>query len=169
MGLFDFIRGRLARRRIVRAFGSYVDAATVQKILDNRDLPLDPPSSRTIDFVLALVRDEELDAIPGLLVGIVALAWAHRGFPDSVTGPLVLVVFGAPTPDPESAAHRAAFIAGLVETLGDRAKILHGRAPALVGLVAGPYGPYGVAMAGFGGLLRELTGLEFGQVREAGL
>jgi hypothetical protein len=164
--LIDFIRTRLRRRGQTRRFRSYVDRELVQHILDNPDLDPAPPSHRTIDFVLLLLNDDDLDGVPAILGQICSLARMHRGYPESLTGPLVFVLFGYPAQDAESATHRAAMVAALGKALGDRVKILHGRGPALVGTVAGKEGPYGAVMAGYHRLLGELTAMEFGQVRE---
>jgi hypothetical protein len=169
MGLIRFIRDFVEWRRMKRRFSSYVDAALVQQILDNPDSYPAPASHLTIDFVLvALNDDDDLDGIPAILGQILAMARTHGGFVESLTGPLVLVEFGYPTPDAEAAAHRAAMVASLGETLGDRVKILHGRGAALVGTVAGKEGPFGTVMAGYHRLLGELIALDFGQVRETG-
>jgi hypothetical protein len=167
MGLIDFFRTRLRRRGQTRRFRSYVDAKLVQHILDNPDFDPAPPSHRTIDFMLLMLNDDDLDGIPAILGQIHSLARMHRGFPESLTGPLVFVIFGYPAQDAESATHRAAMVAGVVEALGDRVKILHGRERALVGTVAGKEGPYGAVIAGYHRLLGELTAMEFGQVRQA--
>jgi hypothetical protein len=169
MGLIDFIRTRVRRRRQLRRFSSYVDPKRVQHILDNRDLDSAPPSHQTIDFLLVTLNDDDLDGIPPILSQIEAMTRMHQGFLESLTGPLVLIIFGYPTPDAESATHRAAMFASLVEALGDRVKILHGRRPALVGNIAGKEAPYGVVITGYHRLLGELTAMDFGQVREVGM
>jgi hypothetical protein len=168
MALISFIREFVKWRRQIRRFSSYVDPKLVQHILDNPESDPAPPSRQTIDFVLVSLNDDDLDGIPAILSQILAMARTHGGFVESLTGPLVLVGFGYPTPDAESAAHRAAMVASLRETLGDRLKILHGRAPALVGTVAGKEGPYGAVIAGYHKLLSELVAMAFGQEREVG-
>jgi len=165
MGLIDFIRSRVRRRR----FSSYVDAKLVQRILEDPEFESALPSRQTIDFVLIVLNDDDLDGIPAILSRILEMTRVHGGFVESLTGPLVFVEFGYPTPDAEAAAHRAAMVASLGETLGDRVKILHGRGAALVGTVAGKEGPFGAVIAGYHQLLKELTAMKFGQVREVGV
>jgi hypothetical protein len=168
MGLVNFIRTRLRRRRQIRRFSSYVDAKLVQHILDNPEPNPAPPSRQTIEFVLVALNDDDLDGIPAILSRITEMARVHQGFVESLTGPLVLVLFGYPAPDAEAAEHRAATVGSLRETLGDRLKILHGRGAALVGSVAGKEGPYGAVIAGYHHLLGELVAMDFGQVGEVG-
>ena len=168
MGLVNFIRTRLRRRRQIRRFSSYVDAKLVQHILDNRESDPAPPSRQTIEFVLVALNDDDLDAIPAILSRIIEMARVHQGFVESLTGPLVLVLFGYPAPDAEAESHRAAMVASLREAMGDRLKIQHGRGAALVGTVAGKEGPYGAVIAGFHHLLGELVAMDFGQVGEVG-
>ena len=169
MGLINFIRTRVRRRRQIRRFSSYVDARLVQQILDNPESAPAPPSRQTIEFVLVALNDDDLDGIPPILSQILEMTRVHEGFVESLTGPLVFVEFGYPTPDAEAAAHRAAMAASLGEALGDRVKILHGRGAALIGTVAGKEGPFGAVLAGYHRLLKELTAMEFGQVREVGV
>jgi hypothetical protein len=169
MGLINFIRTRLRRRRQIRRFSSYVDATLVRRILDDPEFAPAPPSRQTIEFVLVAMEDDDLDGLPAMLSRINEMTRTHQGFVESLTGPLVFVGLGYATPDPEAGAHRAAMVASLREALGGRVKILHGRGAALVGTVAGKEGPVGAVMAGYHRLLAELAAMEFGRVREVGV
>jgi hypothetical protein len=166
MGLIDRIWTRRRRRGVARTFGKYVDPATVRKLLDDPALVREPPTSRAIDFVVALVRDDTLADVPALLGEVDRLTRAHHGCPDVPNGPVVFVTFGAVFPDAEATAHRRALASALADALGDRVKLVHGSGVALVGNVAGDAAAYGVVVRGFAGLLGALTALAFGEARE---
>src|SRR5436190_9761335 len=120
MGLIAYIRRRLERRRIARAFSAYVDPAIVDQLLDGTLPPTPPPVPRAVDFVLMLVRDDALADVPPVLAEVVRLRRAHEGFSQIANGPLVFVTFGVPVADADAATHRRAFAAAAAETLGHR-------------------------------------------------
>lgn len=168
MGFFQRIKYRLHKRRTVRRFSSYVDPELVDHVINHPGAASGPPVPKTIDFVLANLHDDELKPLPDLLVQITALARAHAGFVEILTGPLVLVTFGVPCDDPSGTDHRRRFAAGLATSLGDRARILHGSRSALVGSFgSGTATFYGSLLHRFSDLLKDLASLAPGETREA--
>jgi hypothetical protein len=165
--LFDRIRFWLRRRRTVGRFSSYVDRRMVDYIIDHPDEATEPPAPSTIDYVLALVRDDDLHGVPELLDEIARLARAHGCLIEFLASPLVFLTFGVPHADPTAPAKRHDVVAALATSLGDRVRILHGRGPALVGTFAPKVAAsYGSALRGFSALLKELTGLAPGEIRQ---
>src|SRR3982750_907027 len=64
MGLLGGIRRRVRQMRARRRFQSCVDEALVEKVLSN---PTPAPQRLDLEFVLALVEDDDLDRLPELL------------------------------------------------------------------------------------------------------
>ena len=131
MGLIHFIRDFVEWRRMQRRFRSYCDPKLTSAVLEDPSAAFGQPKRMELDFVLALLKDEDLESIPAQLEASVAAIRRHSGLVLTLEGPIVFAVFGHPRPDPEAASSRRA-CAG---ELGTIAKVLHGRGLSLVATV----------------------------------
>jgi hypothetical protein len=108
MGLLDAIsqhvRRRRERRNAAKRFRSYVDPALVDYVVSNPPAEMPPPEKREVEFILAIVGDDDLERLPRLLCESVDVFKAGGARIESVTGSLVLGTFGLfPSRDGRSA------------------------------------------------------------------
>src|SRR5688572_26550599 len=131
MGLFRSLADRLHKRGVRRAFQSYVTPEVVEKVLRDPDsLHLNTPVHRPVDFVLIMLKDHDLEALPDRLRRIADAVHETGGWLERLTGPLVVATFGillSQPPDPaENARRRNELVARLRNELAAEIKILHG-------------------------------------------
>ena len=170
MGLFKALTDWFYRRGAKSRFRSYVTPELVDQIL--RDPALAAPVRRPLDFVLVLVRDDNMDEVPDRLSRIVDAASEAGGMVEGLRGPLVVATFGSlllrEPPNPaENARRRSELIARLQAEYGPDIKILHGACIALVGNFGSRlWFSYGSLLPKFSHMLDTLASMDFGEAKE---
>jgi hypothetical protein len=170
MGLLDAI-GRWVRGvRAQRRFSSYVTPALVEQILSSP--AASAPDRLEIEFVLALVEDDDLGRLPELLGQAAGAIREAGGHVDGVSGSLLLATFGVfrrQEGSPPDEQRRGA-VSKLHRRLGERARIVHGRAAALFGDLGDwerfRWSRCGSAIHRFSEMVRLLSSLSPGEVLE---
>src|SRR5688500_3847573 len=171
MGVLSAIGNRWRRWRVARRSREYADPKLVERVLNSPPEPL-AAERRPVDFIVALLRDDDLDALPDRLRRVTELVPNWGGILEILVGPLVLITFGAWRPDPKVTPdarrqQRVEVVARLRSALGNEVRLLHGRGAAIVGdFGTNRYSSFGTILEGFGDLLRNLVTLEAGESRE---
>jgi hypothetical protein len=174
MALFNAIVagvcGWRQRKRVANRFSDYVDPALVEYVMSHPEDFTAEQRETQIDFVVALLDDDDLSCLPRLLSdAIVALRNAH-GHADLI-GSLVFATFGTfpireeRTPD----QRRQQAVAELQQRLGEHVRIVHGRGAALVGMAGDKergYSYFGAGLRRFSEVVKILVSLSGGQTRE---
>jgi len=171
MGLVGSLIYFFKKRRLIRRFGQYVDPAMVEQIINNPDTSTAPPVHRRLDFVLALLRDNDLDALPSHLEQIANAGYEIGGVVERLTGPLIVITFGGIIAAEMSAGQakhrRVQLVARLQQALADNIKLLHGNCIGLEGdFGSDAVRRYGSLLPSFSEMLKTLSSLEFGQEKE---
>ena len=164
MSIFPFID----RWRIRRTLRGYIDPKLVRYMIDNPDTELFASRRSDIDFIIALVRDDDLDQLPAIIRRVAEAIPGGTGIFEIMVGPLFLITFGLHQPGPPNSGQRLNAIACLQESLGQQINLLHGRSPALIGnFGAHPYpSHFGSLLPNFNTMLQTLTTLQFGEAHE---
>jgi hypothetical protein len=155
--------------RARRALRGYIDPKLIRYLVDHPDTRFPPPRRCQLDFILILLRDDNLDELPSLVERVTEVVPESTGWIEHLAGPFVLITFGLALPNPEAPAQRIETIERLQQSLGDNSKLLHGQSLALVGSLTGRgsrYPHFGSAFQNFGAMLQRLTTLQYGEMRE---
>jgi hypothetical protein len=132
-----------------------------------KEVSLSNPQLRrgNIRFLLAQVRDDQLDAIPSSVGRVVEIVIGNGGTVTTICSSLVVSTFGFPFEGRHSEPTEVAQF--LLAELSSRVRILHGKSHGLYGGVGSAtclhYGPI---LPNLEGLLTGLSQVEFGQSRE---
>jgi hypothetical protein len=154
-----------ARRRL----RGYIDPKLTRYIFEAPDATFPPPRSCQLDFILILLRDDNLDELPSLVERVTEVVPGSAGCLEHLTGPFIVITFGLSIPNPDAPAQRIQTVSRLEECLAENVKLLHGQALALVGSLTGRgsrFTHFGSAFQNFGAMLQALATLQYGETRE---
>jgi len=153
--------------RARRTLRGYIDPKLVDEVVNNPNLQLGPPRHRQLDFIIALLRDDNFETLPTLVQKVVQSAAPDTESIDGLTGPLILLTFGRFRPEPDAPRKRRETVARLQQHLGNDIKVLHGHCTAKVGHLGGhSFAVFGSLLPNFNTMLQTLLVLQFGQSRE---
>jgi hypothetical protein len=118
----------------------------------------------TVRYLIAVVREDDLCSVPGLLGKAGEIIKRSRGAIACVLPPLVLTTFGTPLDRDGTEAQRLASAAtALVQELGSDIKVIYGTVEGYHGLVSiGSYMHFGPVLPGLQVRLQRLMSAEFG-------
>jgi hypothetical protein len=169
---FDDWRRRREAVRLRQAFGRYIEPAMLERLLTHPEEFEPGLKPARIHFLLALVRDDDVEAVPGLVARAVEAIVASNGMVDAVSGSCVVGWFGVPLPGDAAAqpkVERAAAVARLLADLGSNVKIVTGDRDGLYGNIGGERRfNYGFVVPEFGRCLEALIKLDYGKAVDAG-
>lgn len=154
------------RDHIKKAFSRYADKDVIGQILNgSQELP--PLETKQIDFAMVLVDDRNPNECSSIIYKAVGIISKYEGMVDSIVGPFILVLFGAPVPQPEARSKRKELVKALSEAIGEKASIVHGHSECLVGTLGGESRlSYTALIPGFKEILGRLANLDYGGVLE---
>ena len=155
--------------RARRALRGYIDPKLLRDFAANPDMPFPPPRRCQLDFILILLRDDNLDELSGLIERVTEVVPEGTGWIEHLAGSLIVITFGLALPNPEAPAKRIETVERLQQSLGDKIKRLLGQSQALVGSLTSrgsrlPH--FGSAFQSFGAMLQALAALKYGETRE---
>ena len=154
------------RNLIKKAFAKYVDEDVIGQVLNGSKEP-PPLETKHIDFAMVLVDDRDPQECASVIYESIGIIKKHEGMIDSIVGPFIMVLFGAPVPQPEARSKRRDLVLALSEAIGQKASIVHGHSECLVGILGGESRmSYTALIPGFKGILGRLSGLAYGGVLE---
>ena len=175
MGLFNAIfisiRERRERKSLIRRLSKYIDPALADRIVSHPEtVTTAAPRESQVNFVVALVSDDDLSCLPRLLKDVIISVRNANGHLN-LTGSLVFATFGTlPIPDERTPdQRRQQAVAELQQRLGEHVRIVHGRGAALVGTAGDSergYSYFGAGLRRFSEVVRILVSLSGGQTRE---
>ena len=156
-------------RQNIKRSRSYVDPALVDYLLSNPDAASPPPRQVHVEFLIALVADDDLSQLPAYLAEATKVLRDAGAWLDSVSGSLLFATFRTfpqqaasdPRRDRENAATR------LREQLGVRIRIVQGSSDGIVGdLGSREFSHFGSCLPRFSKALALLASLVPGEVRQ---
>src|SRR4051812_36571531 len=90
----DLVHRQRERRAALARFHSYVDPRMIAYVLSDPEAQRSLPKAGTVEFVVALVGDDDLGRLPGDLAEAVAVLRAEDAWVETV-GSLLYATFGA--------------------------------------------------------------------------
>lgn len=122
------------------------------------------------EFILAVVRDDDPVAALEQLRALIDLV-DGEGVSIEVFGPMAIVtcggIFDADAPRPVLEARHQSLVAKIAAALGQNVALVHGSGNAVVGNVGGDkLFRYGCLFASFSAILKALTEIRFGEIKE---
>jgi hypothetical protein len=145
------------RRRLRKAFGSYLRPESIEKILRAGKAGPQQPVVAHFQYVVLLLDDSRLEDVPALIATAVSTLINHKATVLNTPSSLVIGLLGVPHPEGGSPQERAALVGAILHELGDRARIAHGECDGPVGDFGGPKRlTYGALIPGFSKILKSL-------------
>jgi len=159
------------KRQIRRAFSRYLSPDFLDDVVNDPAKAASAASPKSVEmhFILLQNRDGTLTDMQNALTRTTEIAIAANGFVEKNLSSIVLITFGVPHFDAAAAVNQARVVASLISVLGQRVRLVHGQATALVGLWGGGLRVfYGSLIPDFGRCLQRLLGLAFGTAERLG-
>jgi hypothetical protein len=154
------------RDLIKKTFAKYIDEDVLERVLNGLQ-EASHLETKKIEFVLVLVDDTDSKECPSIIRAAVAIIDKYEGMVDSIVGPLIVVLFGAPVAQPGSESKRKALVQAITKAIGEKVSMVHGHSECLVGTVGNESRmSYTALIPGFKEILRRLSGLPYGGVLE---
>jgi len=151
---------------IKKTFAKYIDEDVLERVLNGSQEAVQLKTKK-VDFVLILVDDTDSKECPSIIKEAVAIIDKCDGMVDSIVGPFIVVLFGAPVAQPESESKRKALVQAITKAIGEKISMVHGHSECLVGTVGNESRmSYTALIPGFKEILRRLAGLPYGGVFE---
>jgi len=154
------------RDLIKKSFAKYINEDVREGVLNGLQ-EAGHLDTKRIDFVLILVDDSDSKDCPSIISEAVAVIDKHNGMVDSIIGPFIVVLFGAPVEQPESESKRKGLVQAISKAIGEKVSIVHGHSECLVGTVGGKSRmSYTALIPAFKEILNRLSSLPYGRVLE---
>jgi hypothetical protein len=161
----NWIRSIIAKRRIKKAFGSYISPALVDRMIATPHIS-QHTEPKDVEFIWLWLDDGD-ENYDDHLRRVLELGFEFDAFTENILPPVVTFWFGAFPDIRSSVGAKDAFVDRLRVELGRNGKLLHGSVKARMGTVGSERRfAFGALTGCRSSLLSALAALDFGIYKE---
>lgn len=154
------------RKRIKKLFGEYVNPDALEDILSGQFLD-NQMTKKDIDYVLILIDGNDALRTADIISSVVTSSEKYNGMIETITGSLVVVLFGALPAETKAKENRKRLIEELTKTHGAFLSIVHGQEQCFVGTVGSESRKAFTALIpNYKDKLSRLSSLKYGEQHE---
>jgi hypothetical protein len=163
----NWLRTFSAKRKAAKGLSGYVSTEMIDEIVRCGSLPpLEKKEARSLEFIWLWLRDDDANS-EARVSRAIELGGQFGAFTETIFPPVITLWFGAFPQFEVPDGVRSQFVEASKKEFGSSAKLYHGRAAAMVGIVGSKTRFTIAVMTGWrSALLSDLCALEFGQYRE---
>ena len=89
------IRDWIERRKLKKAFGEYIDPRIIDRLIDDPDsIPLLKTSPKNVDYLIILIRDEDLNNLSPIIGKAIDIALESDAIVQEICSSLIVFTFG---------------------------------------------------------------------------
>ncbi|MCC7048090.1 MAG: hypothetical protein IT562_15365 [Alphaproteobacteria bacterium] len=157
-------------RRVREVFSTYLSPSTAREFAAHPERLRLHTEAKTVDYIVFQVEGAPAESVSALFERAFPINLDAGATIEDVTQSIAIATFGAlQIEKPAAAGARQALVERLIAELGDRIRVVHGRATCLVG----NYGSsqrfsFGSLIPNFTAVLSDLLALKFGMAKDLG-